>query len=86
MKTVTYSEYQRELEAAKTLLEKKSFVPGIHNYIWFVNTGSHDKVKIGINISGTGNISSAFARGFAYCIEVAANIATKFKYNGYAVR
>ena len=86
MKTVNYQEYQQELENAKALLEKKTCVPGIYNTIWFVNMGSYDKVQMGINISGTGNVSSDYAKRFAYCIETAAEIIANFKYNGYTVR
>lgn len=86
MKTVTYQEYQQELENVKTLLQEKTCVPGVHDVIWFVNLGSYDMVEMGINVAGTGSVTPTYAKRFAYCIEVAAEIATSFKYNGYTVR
>lgn len=82
MKTVSYQEYARELEMAKKRLEEKR----ISSRIWIVNIGTDNKIEMGINISGTGDISSIYAKRFAYCIEEAAAIAEQFKYNGYAVK
>lgn len=86
MKTVSYQEYVREMEMAKKRLEEKTCVQGISGRIWIVNIGTDDKIEMGINISGTGDIPSIYAKRFAYCIEEAAAIAEQFKYNGYAVK
>lgn len=85
MKTVSYQEYARELEKTKAKLEEKTGVKGISSRIWIVNIGTYDKIEMGINVSGTGNVSSIYAKRFAYCVEEAATIAEQFKYNGYAV-
>ena len=85
MKTVSYQEYVREMEMAKKRLEEKTCVQGISGRIWIVNIGSDAKIEMGINISGTGDIPSIYAKRFAYCVEEAAVIAEQFKYNGYAV-
>lgn len=85
MKTVSYQEYVREMEMAKKRLEEKTYVQGISSRIWIVNIGSDAKIEMGINISGTGDIPSIYAKRFAYCVEEAAVIAEQFKYNGYAV-
>lgn len=85
MKTVSYQEYVREMEVAKKRLEEKTCVQGISSRIWIVNIGSDAKIEMGINISGTGDIPSIYAKRFAYCVEEAAVIAEQFKYNGYAV-
>lgn len=86
MKTVSYQEYVREMEMAKKRLEEKTCVQGISGRIWIVNIGTDDKIEMGINISGTGDIPSIYAKRFAYCVEKAAVIAEQFKYNGYAVK
>lgn len=86
MKEVSYQEYARELEKAKAQLEEKTCVEGISSRIWIVNIGTDEKIKMGINVSGTGDVSYVYARRFAYCIEEAANIAEQFKYNGYSVK
>lgn len=85
MKTVSYQEYVREMEMAKKRLKEKTCVQGISSRIWIVNIGSDAKIEMGINISGTGDIPSIYAKRFAYCVEEAAVIAEQFKYNGYAV-
>lgn len=85
MKTVSYQEYARELEKTKLQLEEKTCVKGISSRIWIVNIGKDDKIEMGINVSGTGDVPSIYAKRFAYCVEEAANIAEQFKYNGYAV-
>lgn len=85
MKTVSYQEYAREMEMAKKRLEEKTCVQGISGRIWIVNIGMDDKIEMGINISGTGDIPSIYAKRFVYCVEEAASIAEQFKYNGYAV-
>lgn len=85
MKTVSYQEYVREMEMAKKRLEEKTCVQGISSRIWIVNIGSDAKIEMGINISGTGDIPSIYAKRFAYCVEEAAVIAEQFKYNVYAV-
>lgn len=51
----------------------------------FLIGGNTVKFEMGINVSGTGNVSSIYAKRFAYCFEEAATIAEQFKYNGYAV-
>ena len=86
MKEVSYQEYARELEKTKFQLEEKTCVKGISSRIQIVNIGTDDKVEMGINVSGTGDVSSIYAKRFAYCIEEAAAIAEQFKYNGYAVK
>lgn len=86
MKTVSYQEYARELEMVKKRLEEKTCVQGISGRIWIVNIGTDDKIEMGINIPGTGDIPSIYAKRFAYCVEEAAVIAEQFKYNGYAVK
>lgn len=86
MKTVSYQEYAREMEMAKKRLEEKTCVQGISGRIWIVNIGTDDKIEMGINISGTGDIPSIYAKRFASCVEEAAVIAEQFKYNGYAVK
>lgn len=85
MKTVSYQEYACEMEMAKRRLEEKTCVQGISSRIWIVNIGTDDKIEMGINISGTGDVPSIYAKRFAYCIEEAAVIAEQFKYNGYTV-
>ena len=85
MKTVSYQEYARELEMAKKRLEEKTCVQGISSRSGIVNIGSDAKIEMGINLSGTGDIPSIYAKRFAYCVEEAAVIAEQFKYNGYAV-
>lgn len=74
------------LERTKVYLEEKTCVKGISSRIWIVNVGSDDKVEMGINVSGTGDVPSIYAKRFAHCIEEEANIAEQFKYNGYAVK
>lgn len=86
MKTVSYQEYAREMEMAKKRLEEKTCVQGISGRIGIVNVGTDDKIEMGINIPGTGDIPSIYAKRFAYCVEEAAVIAEQFKYNGYAVK
>lgn len=86
MKTVSYQEYAREMEMVKKRLEEKTCVQGISGRIWIVNIGTDDKIEMGINIPGTGDIPSIYAKRFAYCVEEAAVIAEQFKYNGYAVK
>lgn len=85
MKTVKYQDYISELERLKVQLEKVTCVKEIYNRIWFVNIGTNDAIQLGVNIAGTGDITSTVATRFAYCIEVAATLAEKFKYNGYAI-
>ena len=86
MKTVSYQEYARVMETAKKRLEEKTCVQGISSRIWIVNIGTDDKIEMGINISGTGDIPSIYAKRFAYFVEESAVIAEQFKYNGYAVK
>lgn len=86
METVSYQEYARELEAAKALLEEKTCVQEISSRIWIVNIGTDAKIEMGINIPGSGDMSSIHAKRFASCVEEAAAIAEQFKYNGYAVK
>lgn len=86
MKTVSYQEYVREMEIAKKRLEEKTCVQGISGRIWIVNIGTDDKIEMGINIPGSGDMSSIHAKRFASCVEEAAAIAEQFKYNGYAVK
>lgn len=86
MKTVSYQDYARELEKARLQLEEKTRIKGISSHIWIVNIGTDDNIEMGINISGTGDVSSFSAKRYAYCIEEAAAIAEQFKYNGYAVK
>lgn len=85
MKTVSYQEYAREMEMAKKRLEEKTCVHGdFQSYLdREYRHGRQD--RNGINISGTGDIPSIYAKRFAYCVEEAASIAEQFKYNGYAV-
>ena len=62
--TVSYQEYARELEKTKAKLEEKTCVKGISSRIWIVNIGTYDKIEMGINVSGTGNVSSIYAKAF----------------------
>ncbi len=83
MKTVKYQDYSKELENTKRLLEEKTCVKGIYNQVWIVNVGTKGEIRMGVNVSGTGDMSVIYATRFAKCIEIAAEIAKDFKYNGY---
>lgn len=83
---ISYQEYSQELENTKRLLEKQTLVKDISNQIWIVNIGTAEEIKMGVNISGTGNMSVVCAKRFAHCIEEAAKIAEQFKYNGYSLK
>lgn len=84
-KIVSYQDYIKEKETLGVLLEKKTLVKDITTKIWFINLGNDSKIEIGLNVAGTGDISALVATRFAYCIEVAAELAKDFKYNGYMI-
>ena len=86
MKTVKYQDYLKEIEKAKNTLEEQTCSKKVFEQIWFVNVGTHEEVKMGVNIAGTGNMSAIDAKHFAKCIEIAADIAKEFKYNGHTIQ
>lgn len=83
---ISYQDYSQELENTKRKLEEQTCAAGISNQIWIVNVGTDEDIQMGVNVSGTGDMSAVCAKRFAGCIEIAADIAKNFKYNGYSLR
>lgn len=86
MNAISYQDYSQELENIHKLFDKKACVTGISVFIQFVNIGNDENINLGVKVADTGSITPAFAKRFAHCIEIAADIAENFKYNGYSIK
>ena len=83
--TVSYSEYKKAIINLQKKLVKRTCWEDANRFVWFTNLGGDRNIQLGLHIVGSGNISTIVAKRVVYAVEVAAELAEGFKYNGYSI-